>query len=276
MRQLTRYTLFSFAALAVTSTFQSVAFAQVYTSVNFTKNRNMQTDLDSAFPVGNFTANNTFATPFLLDSDNSGRNYFNTLYQAGSNPRGLDIPVNIFGVTQAYTLINNLYGAVGPTSYASVEFIGSAGADQKFNLIGNRDIRDFFNGSFTTLINGTSTKNAFQITNTGNAGGNPTFGTYRLDEQQFILAPAFATQTLVDIRWADNGATNVQRTFLAGVTVFTPAITPEPGVLSFLAGMLVTGGLMLCRRQKLVKEAADKTNQFLSDKGMAQSLHRRP
>ena len=74
-------------------------------------------------------------------------------------------------------------------------------------------------------INGTTTINVF---NNGSSG-------QRLDKQLFVLPAAFASETLTEIKLIDTGATNVQRIFLAGVTVQT---VPLPGALLLLGGTL--------------------------------------
>ncbi|WP_157199437.1 hypothetical protein [Methylomonas koyamae] len=69
---------------------------------------------DSLFP-GAHTFN---GVPFELAVDGDG----NTAFHNGE----IDIPVNIFGVTQAFTLINTAYGATAPTSATSVSAVAWA------------------------------------------------------------------------------------------------------------------------------------------------------
>ena len=87
---------------------------------------------------------------------------------------------------------------------ASIECIGSAGADQSFILSGGVHFRDFFQGSWQNTLNGTTAQMAYQINNVrGGAGtGNAStglVGTYRLDEQQFALTNLFLEQNLQTI-----------------------------------------------------------------------------
>ena len=190
---------------------------------NFTKTANDQTNLQASFPAGLFTANNSIATPFDITSDANGKN-ISEVFGFGST---LVISnVNLTNVSAVYTLMNEYAPVSG--ALASVEFLGSAGADQTFTLLGGVDIRDFYQGSWQNAINGATSQNAYQINNViGGAGtGNSStgdFGTYHLDEQVFILDGAFLGQTLQTIK-----ITNLSRNstpFLAAVTAQQSPLT---------------------------------------------------
>jgi len=167
-------------------------------------NANMQNDLDPAFPSGSVTLG---GVPFVIPQ--SGNNYWHSVAATGPNPRTIDIPLGRFGVWEVHTLINTYWGAPGPTSYASLEFFGSDGAYYRKDLIGNDDIRDFNDFVFTNQINNTTTVNVVSV------------GPHRLDKQRIALPAEFRNQTLDTVRLSDTGGDNLQRAFLAGMTVLT-------------------------------------------------------
>lgn len=144
--------------------------------------------------------------------------------------RTLEIDVNVFGVREAYTLINTHWGQSGPNSYLSVTFIGDS-TTEEFQLVGNTDIRDYNQFNWTNTINGTTTREVWS-----NGRGQ------RLDMQTFALDESFATQTLRKIRIIDTGAWDFQRAFVAGATVFVPS----PGA----AALLGLAGLTAMRRRR--------------------------
>ncbi len=147
-------------------------------------------------------------------------------------PAKLAIPVEIFGVVEAYSLINTFWGQNGPNSFASVTFNATNGVTHTVQLVGNSDIRDYNQNVWTNAINGTTTKEIFN-----NDHGQ------RLDMQTYALPAAFASETLTSIVFDDVGASNFQRIFVAGVSVKT---VPTPG----LAGLGLAGGLVLAGRRR--------------------------
>ena len=135
-------------------------------------------------------------------------------WTAGPNPRTLTIPVNLFGAQRVYTLINSWWGETAPGTYASITFVGSAGATYVFDLDGDSDVRDYLHGNHANAINGTTTTNVFSA------------GAKRIDMQSITLPEAFHTQTLTSIQVTDNGIHWVgaddplqQRIYLAGLTI---------------------------------------------------------
>jgi uncharacterized protein (TIGR03382 family) len=129
--------------------------------------------------------------------------------------------INVFGVTDVYTLMSTFWGAAGPNSFVSVTFNGSDGAVATFNLVGNVDLRDYnFNPTYTTVINGTTTIEVFN-----NGQGQ------HVDRQQFTLPAAFASQTLTTMVLTDTGQPNFQRVFMTGLTV---EYIPAPAGLALL------------------------------------------
>jgi hypothetical protein len=59
--------------------------------------------------------------PFDIENI-GGNNVWAAAYASGSNPRILDITINVSGVTEVDTLIQQQWGQPGPTSYTAVEF----------------------------------------------------------------------------------------------------------------------------------------------------------
>ena len=164
---------------------------------NFTKTHDIQTNLIKQFPTGIFTADNSFATPFDITADASGDNFYDA-------DRPLTISTSLPEVSDVYMLMN-AYSPPPGEALATVEFIGSQGADQTFTLINGVDARDFYHGIWANTIDGAATQNAFTINNvrgaagTGNVNTGST-GTYVVDEIDFALIPAFADETLTAIK----------------------------------------------------------------------------
>jgi hypothetical protein len=129
--------------------------------------------------------------PFSIAQDVNGNNMWAGIVAGPPLPTSLDIPVNVFGVTSAYMLMDSFFGACGST-IGSVEFKGSGGADVTFNLVEGANIRDHFVGGFCNTI----------------AAGTPTIdfgGDVHLDRQTFSLPSAFQSQTLTHIIVTDFG-----------------------------------------------------------------------
>ena len=146
--------------------------------------------------------------------------------------------MSVFGATEVHSLMNTYWGQFGPSSYAAVEFVGSDGAFYHQDLIGGVDLRDYNqNPSYPNTINGTTTTEVF----------NNSIG-QRLDKQFFDLPASFADETLTTIRFIDNGAADVQRIFVAGITVGATQGVPDGGATLALMGVAV-GALITLRRR---------------------------
>ena len=159
-------------------------------------------DVDAALPVGSVALG---GVPFTIPT--TGNNYWHSVSAGGPNPRSIEVRPNLPGVVEVHTLINTYWGLPGPTAYAWLEFFGSDGAYFRKDLIGDVDIRDFNQLSFTNNINGTTTTNVV------------TAGSHRLDKQRIDLPADFHDESLVRIRLSDNGSDGSARTFLVGVSV---------------------------------------------------------
>src|SRR5580704_8739937 len=91
----------------------------------------------------------------------------------------------------------NGYSPAG--TLGTIEFVGSGGATQTFSLVSNGNVRDFYNGVYANSLNsppvpGSSAAVAFQCSTPSCSGGGGTgdvttgaSGTYRVDEQDFVL-----------------------------------------------------------------------------------------
>lgn len=147
------------------------------------------------------------------------------------------LPVNVFGVTQAWAVMNLWFGSTDH-QVATVEFFGSAGATFSRTLVVGTDIRDHFNGGFSNTINETTTVPIF------------TSGSVRLDRQSFVLPEAFSGQTLERIvvtNLTDPLDYGLGQAFVAAVTV---SAVPEPQ--AFLL-MLAGGGMLAWRLRRRVR-----------------------
>jgi hypothetical protein len=165
----------------------------------------------NTFPIG---AQNFGGVPFAIPT--GPNNYWNAAAAAnfGSGVVSLNIPVGVYGVTSAFTLLNTFWGWAGPTAYLYVTFTGSDGATETVPLVGDVNVRDYNNDGNTNTINNTSTIQVWQ-----NGLGQ------RLDRQEYVLPAAFRTQTLTSVTITDTGnqgnGTNGSRAVFSSLTVST-------------------------------------------------------
>ncbi|HNS20209.1 MAG TPA: hypothetical protein PKH24_06900 [Sedimentisphaerales bacterium] len=160
---------------------------------------------------------------------------YNAWITSGSAAESLDITVNVFGVTTAYTIINSKWGRLGTTD-GMVEFFGSDGAYHAVALVQGTNLRDHYDGAFVNVIDGVTAVSAFYVGS----------GRARLDMQIYTLPAAFADETLTTIRFTSgaDGASGVP--FLVAATVDAAGAgttVPVPGavVLAALGASVVAG-----------------------------------
>ena len=67
----------------------------------------------------------------------------NALIKFGGGLQTATIMLNVEGATTVHTLMATVWGQPGPTSFASLKFMGSEGAEFTLDLLGNRELRDF-------------------------------------------------------------------------------------------------------------------------------------
>jgi|HubBroStandDraft_4_1064222.scaffolds.fasta_scaffold12037_3 hypothetical protein len=259
----TTATLLAAAACALPAQAATVAYI-----TDFTKTNDIQTGLISTFPTGIFTPSNSFGTSFDITSSGTSCgiaglpgagacNYYDGFgFTAG---KSLTVPVGVANVTSFYTLMNAYWGSMNTGIVATVEFVGSGGATETFNLYGGSNIRDFFlsNPVTNNTINGTTTQNAFACSDPSTclgagATGNVTTGragNYGVDEQQFVLNSSFAGQTLVDLV-ITNECGCISPILLGATAVSSPVTTgvPEPATLALMG--LGLAGIACTRRRR--------------------------
>ena len=234
--------MFKRIALIALAVAAPLAQAATFTTLTLpTLNLDIRTLSDGTRYNPLFPGTSTFnGVPFQFAVDGSGNTAFQNDGLNTPSSGVLDIPVGVFGVTQAYTIINSRFGRVGALPNGSVSFIGSVDT-VTVNLIQGSNIRDHFNGMFNNTIDGVNAVGAF---NPG-AGANEA----RLDEQIFNLPVVFAGQTLTTIRFTglDLGADGLP--FIAAATVGIAAAVPEPETyVLMLAGLGVIGWAQRRRR----------------------------
>jgi hypothetical protein len=188
----------------------------------------------STFPTGSQPFG---GVPFNIPV--SGNNVWSADVATGgvlnSGTASVTVPIDVYGATTAYTLINNEWGQPGLPALASVTFTGSEGATLTIDLEGGYDIRDYNNNTWTNQAPAPTTEQIWQ-----NGLGQ------RLDMQTIDLQGLFLNQELVSMTLTDWGnhvsvsnlvdpETIAQRTFLSGLTVDT---VPEPGTILLLAAGL--------------------------------------
>lgn len=213
--------LFALGLVAALSCTSTASAAANYTALTLpTLNTNIGTWTDGGVYETVFPGSHTWnGVPFELSEDASG----NKVYWSATSAT-LDIPVGIFGVTDAYTIINSAYGAYGYT-VGSVEFFGSDTAYQKVDLTEGVNVRDHYNDGYNNVIDGTHAMLAWDPDGVGS----------RLDMQIYHLSPDFADETLTTIRFTTNGSGANGQPFIGAATVAT---IPEPeNYAMLLAGL---------------------------------------
>jgi hypothetical protein len=184
--------------------------------------------------------------PFAFQEDAQHNTIFYGGNLASPSDATLTIPVNVFGVTAAYTLINSAYGAQN-SLVGRVTFEGSGGLSYSVDLIEGVNVRDHYYGGY---VNTTTDPSVTQA-----VFGNPAPGNAHYDMQTFLLPSAFQTATLQDILFTSLsvGTPNPNgKALIAGATVASAGGVPDGGstiaLLSFGFGLLAAGTRKLVRR----------------------------
>jgi hypothetical protein len=146
------------------------------------------------------------------------------------------IPVGIFGVTSADTLINSAFGTCG-TNIGELDFVGASNT-YTYTLTEGANVRDHFNGAFCNTVT--------NVAGTASFGG----GADRLDMQQITLPASFATDTLQRIDFKGFGQGGNGSPFLAAAAVVTGSPVPEPATLTITASALLALLLSKHRAQR--------------------------
>jgi len=192
-------------------------------------------------PTGDVTFN---GVPFFLYPWTDNNTGWSAYFAPGNDPRKLVMPVNEDGVAGINLLACTYYGATGPASYASVSFWANGSIVYTKELIGNQDIRDYNNSTYTNNINNTTTVNAWQSKE----------GKTRLDNVHIQMP---VTTRIDSILISDNGG-NGQRIFIIAATVektpvalkwstgeTTPSITVAPSQPTTYT-VMATNGVASC------------------------------
>lgn len=206
---------------AVAGTFVTLPLG-VYTA-------NIQSKLIAQGPLGHITTPNADAVPF--DIPFTGNNYDELSLNGGFTLR---TKVNVANVTDVFALIN-AYAPSPNVTIGIITFNFSNGTSRSVALVGGRNVRDFYHGTYANALVDDSARNVFTYANA--AGGARTgnvrtgrVGTYVVDEQHFSLGADGMGTTLATIvittpygnRIVGGGGRGAP--IILGLTVETPSL----------------------------------------------------
>ena len=253
------------AAFAALIAVQSAPAYAEMVNVGFTGDHNIQANLVSTGPSGNFITSNGFSTPFSIPS--TGNNFATVTAADPLSITGLAIndPTNVF-------TIMNAYAPADGATIGAVTFDFSDGSSESDPLVAGSNIRDYYQGSFANTLTAGNAENAFTYSNVqgGAATGNSSTGltgTYVFDEQDFALGSFATGKTLTGIEVSSVGGTGISNgsgdgtPILLGVTVEgTPAVVsaaPEPSTWALMfAGVALIGAMLRFGRRPAASLAA--------------------
>ncbi len=228
----------------------SLAAAASLTPIGFAGNGNIQSNLISSGPSGNFTTSNGFATPFSIPT--SGDNFAAVSTSAPLSITGLSLA----GATDVYTLINASSPVQG-TTIGAITFFFVGGTSESIDLVAGENVRDYYDGDFADSTTAANVDNAFTYTDTqGGATTDNTSsgltGTYFVDEQDFSLGSAATGKVLSGIEITNSGV-GVGSPLVLGVTVETMALdVPEPSTWTMLLAGFAGLGAVMRRRVRAI------------------------
>ena len=192
--------------------------AAIYTTVALPEvNTNISTWTMGGEYNAIFPSTQTYnGVPFNLVKDANG----NKVFYEGT----LEIPVNVYGVTNAYTLAASYCGYYG-TTIGKVEFFGSGDGYYSVDLVEGNNIRDHYWGGYNNIIDGVTAVAAFNKS-PGHAG---------FDMQLYDLPNTFLDETLLNVVFTGYNMGTAGKPWLAALTVETsPVVTPVPATLWLL------------------------------------------
>ena len=136
----------------------SVASAATLTPVGFTGNGNIQSNLLSEGPSGDFTTANSFATPFSIPA--TGNNFAAV---TASDPLAIT-GLAISNATDVFTIMN-AYAPESGAVIGAITFDFTDGTSELNPLVAGSNIRDYYQGGFANTITASNAQNAFTYTN---------------------------------------------------------------------------------------------------------------
>jgi hypothetical protein len=150
--------------------------------------------------------------PFNIPS-NPHENTWDSVIGEATGPKTISIPVNRANVREVHTLFNCSWGGSG-LQLTTLDFYWSGGTVDHKVLIAGIDIRDWWNAGWIDTISPPTVQVYSGI------GNDELHLPTRVDKQIFTFShPSYAGKTLEKIVVTDNGAANVYRAFLYGLTV---------------------------------------------------------
>ncbi len=169
--------------------------------------------------------------PFNIPA--GGNNEWRSINQ-GTGLNIVDIPINVYGVSDVNTLMNTDWGSSSGSTSFTIDFIGSDTGFYSVTLVSNDDTRDW-NLFFASNINGiTTVEVAREVPGMNN---NPD-----VLDKQFISLPAdFLDETLITMRVIDNCVSGSSCAILSGVTV--NAVPIPAAAWLFGSGLIALIGL---------------------------------
>jgi len=160
-------------------------------------------------PVGNVTLG---GVPFLISPiAPQGNNIWSAATaEPGIGEATLTVPVNLPNVSEVHLLMNTFWGQ--PSVLAHINLVFDSGTYSQ-NLLGNSDIRDYQNWVFTNLVNGITSVPVFS----GSSTYDHVAG--RIDKMVIAVPAQYQGANLMEVQAVDDGAVDVQRLLVMGLTV---------------------------------------------------------